>query len=355
MALDETAIRHLVLTELAKKGERYLPVGISARHVHLSAADIERLFGPGHTLTPIKPLVQPGQYASKEQVTLVGPKGELSKVRILGPARAETQVELAFTDAMKLGIKNVPVRMSGKLEGTPGIRLVGPAGEIAVDHGVIAAARHIHMSNAQAQAYGVHDGMVVSVRVGGERPCLLENVVCRTGDAHELEIHLDTDEANACGLSNGDYVELVLPGTEGGCCMGTCQNGSCTCAAHSAPPAPPEEPKPEVLDLVVERNISDAYRDGRQEVYCERAALVTPSAADRAEELGIRIVRMDPVHVPTPPRPEPERVVLELVTETDLNDAYRDNRTEVYCTKQALITDAAQDRMLETGIRVIRV
>lgn len=284
------------MTELARQGSKFVPVGISARHVHLSQGDIAALFGPGYELTPLKPLVQPGQYAAREQVTLVGPKGELGKVRILGPARAETQIELSFTDAMKLGIKNCPIRMSGDLAGTPGLKLVGPRGELTVTQGVIIAQRHLHLSGPQAQAYGVHDKQVVSVRVTGARPCLLEGVVCRVGEGHELEIHIDTDEANACALQNGDLLELVFPGqSEGHRCQGTCRSGGdCTCGHHSAPApalAPPAEPEQEPLDLVTERDINDAFRDSHPQVLCTKKALITPAAADRAAETGIKIVR----------------------------------------------------------------
>lgn len=363
MALDENAVRRLVLSELAKQGERYVPVGVSARHVHLSAADAAALFGPGHSLTPIRPLSQPGQFASAEQVRLIGPKGTLEKVRVLGPVRAETQVEITLTDALRLGIPNAPVRMSGKLENTPGIRLAGPAGEISINRGVIVAARHLHMSGAEAAAYGVHDGMVVSVRLGGARPCVLENVVCRTGEGHALELHLDTDEANACGVGSGDYGELILPGN---CCKGDCRHcGGCGTEtkaepqkeprAESAPPPSPAPPQPEALELVTEQDIRDAARRGRAFVSCVRAALVTPSAADLAAELGIEIRRAAPVHVPSKPRQEPERVVLDLVTETDINDAFRDDRSAVYCLPRAIVTDAAQDRAIETGVKIVRV
>lgn len=297
MALDETAIRHLVLTELARQGSKYVPVGISARHVHLSQGDIAALFGPGYQLTPLKPLVQPGQYAAREQVTLVGPKGELGKVRILGPARGATQVELSFTDAMKLGIRNCPIRMSGDLAGTPGLKLVGPQGEINITQGVIIAQRHLHLSDDQAKAYGVHDKQVVSVRVTGQRPCLLEGVVCRVGSGHELELHIDTDEANGCALTNGDLLELVFPGQpEAHHCQGTCHSGGCTCGGHghgAAPaPQPAPEPEQEPLDLVTERDINDAFRDNLPQVLCQKKALITPAAADRAAETGIKIVRV---------------------------------------------------------------
>ena len=368
MAIDETFVRHFVLTELAKQGERYLPVGVSARHVHLCSADIETLFGPGYSLSVCRPLVQPGQFAARSQVTLRGPKGELAKVRVLGPARPETQVEITLSDAARLGLKNVPVRMSGKLEGTPGLELMGPAGSVALDHGLIVAARHIHFSAAQAAAYGVHDGMVVAVRVGGARPCVLENVVCRCGGGHELELHLDTDEANACGLGNGDYAELLLPG-EGCRCGGACKcgdcggackcgdcGGACKCGeqAEAPAPVPPAQEEPP-LDLVTEQDIRDAAKAGRGFVRCLRRALVTPAAADRAAAEGIEILREAPAHTPAPRRAAPEPEVLELVTEADLNDAYRANRTEIRCTRGAVITDAALDRAAETGIRIRRM
>lgn len=295
MALDETAIRHTVLTELARQGSKFVPVGISARHVHLTAQDIETLFGPGYQLDPLKPIVQPGQYASKEQLTLVGPKGKIEKVRILGPARPYTQVELSFTDAMKLGIKDCPIRMSADIQGTPGLKIIGPKGELNLTQGVIIAARHLHFTDEQAQAYGVHNGQIVAVRVTGPRPCLLENVVCRVGAAHELEVHIDTDEANACALKNGDLVELVFPGEPAHSCRGTCQTGSCTCggSGKSAPAAAPQpEPEQEPLELVTERDVNDAFRDNHDQIPCTKNALITPAAVDRAAETGIKIVRV---------------------------------------------------------------
>ena len=201
---------------------------------------------------------------------------------------------------MKLGIRDCPIRMSGDIQGTPGLKLVGPKGELEVPQGVIVAARHLHFTDEQAKAYGVHDKQVVAVRVTGQRPCLLENVVCRVGAAHELEVHIDTDEANACALKNGDLLELVFPGQpEGHHCQGNCHNGGgCTCG-HSqdtcAPaPAPqqPPEPEQEPLDLVTERDINDAYRDNLSQVLCQKQALITPAAVDRAAETGIKIVRV---------------------------------------------------------------
>lgn len=173
-------------------------IGLSNKHLHLQKEHIEILFGKGHELTPTKPLVQPGQFACEEKVDIVGPKNTLKGIRVLGPARLETQVEVAMTDARTLGIK-APVRESGKLEGTPGCKIVGPCGEVEIDHGVIVALRHVHLSPAQAEEAGVKDKDIVSIKIEGERGLVFNNVLVRSGDAHEREVHLDTDEGNAAG------------------------------------------------------------------------------------------------------------------------------------------------------------
>lgn len=182
-------------------------IGLSNKHLHLKEADIETLFGKGHQLTPTKALVQPGQFACEEKVDIVGPKGTLKGVRVLGPARPETQVELAMTDARAIGIK-APVRESGKLDGTPGCKLIGPAGEVDLDHGVIVALRHIHLSPAQAAEAGVKDKDVISIKVQGERGLVFDNVLVRSGEGHESEIHLDTDEGNAAGCGPDASAEI---------------------------------------------------------------------------------------------------------------------------------------------------
>ena len=173
-------------------------IGLSNKHLHLSEEHIEALFGKGHQLTPTKPLVQPGQFACEEKVDIVGPKATLKGIRVLGPARKETQVELAMTDARTIGIK-APIRESGKLEGTPGCKIVGPCGEVEIDHGVIVALRHVHLSPAQAEEAGVKDKDIVSIKIEGERGLVFNNVLLRSGDAHEREVHLDTDEGYAAG------------------------------------------------------------------------------------------------------------------------------------------------------------
>lgn len=183
-------------------------VGVSGRHVHLSQEDLEALFGAGYELTPIKELSQPGQFAAKETVTLVGPKGVIERVRVLGPVRPSTQVEVLRGDTFKLGVPAC-VRMSGKLEGTPGVTLAGPHGTVALPQGVIVAARHIHMTCDEAAKCGLHDGQVVSIAFGGERGGRLDNVVVRANNTSALDCHIDTEEANAFGIKNGSVVEII--------------------------------------------------------------------------------------------------------------------------------------------------
>lgn len=207
-------ITQMVIEELEKK-KMTVPVGISNRHVHLSREDFDILFGPGRELTRKKELRQPGQYAAEEVVTLKGPKGWLEKVRVLGPLRVETQIEISISDEFKLGVP-APIRESGHLNWTPGIELVGPAGNVKKDHGVIAALRHIHMTPDQAALMGVKDKETVAVDVGGRRGVILKNVLVRVSEQYALEMHVDVDEANACGMKNGDQA-VVLPhlGKEG--------------------------------------------------------------------------------------------------------------------------------------------
>jgi propanediol utilization protein len=189
-------------------GVEPIPVGISNRHLHLSQADMDVLFGPGYELTKIKDLKQPGQFASKETVTIVGPKGALEKVRVLGPIRKATQVELLLGDSFKLGIKP-PTRMSGDLAGSPGATLVGPKGTVVLSEGVIVAQRHIHMTAAEAEAYGVTNGQTVSIEFDGPRCGVLGNVAIRAGEGHALECHVDTEEANALAITSDTTFKLI--------------------------------------------------------------------------------------------------------------------------------------------------
>lgn len=187
-----------------------VPVGISNRHIHLSREHVEQLFGIGYQLTKMKDLKQVGQFAAEETVTLVGKKGKISNVRVLGPERKQTQVEISRTDSYVLGV-DPPIRDSGDLEGSEGITIVGPKGEVTIDEGVILAFRHIHFSPEDAERFGVHDKQLVSVQVEGVRSLTLEHVLCRVHKDFRLEFHIDTDEANAAGLSNGMELEVIVP------------------------------------------------------------------------------------------------------------------------------------------------
>lgn len=200
-------VAEAVRAELQKRS-RQVPVGISVRHIHLSRADVDRLFGRNYQLTPKKKLSQPGQYACEECLDVIGPKGELKKVRILGPERRATQIELAQTDCRNIGI-TAPVRSSGNTAGTPGITLRGPLGEITVPEGVIIADRHLHMSEGEAAAFGLKDGDHVRIQVDGVKPGVLGNVLVRAGNGHSLDLHIDTDDGNAFLLRQGQLVTVL--------------------------------------------------------------------------------------------------------------------------------------------------
>jgi putative phosphotransacetylase len=182
--------------------------GVSNKHLHLSEEHLAALFGDGHALTPYKQLVQPGQFAAEEKVDIIGPKGAIKGLRVIGPTRPQTQVELAITDARGIGLAP-PVVESGHLGGTPGVKLVGPAGEVGLDEGVMVALRHIHLNPGQAEEAGLKDHDIVDVATRGARPLIFEDVVIRAGTAHEREFHVDTDEANAAGVASGDEAEII--------------------------------------------------------------------------------------------------------------------------------------------------
>ena len=186
-----------------------LPVGVSVRHVHVSASDLEVLYGPGHKLTPLRDLYQEGEFAAREVVTLVGSKMRaIENVRILGPVRGRTQVEVARTDAIYLGI-NPPVRASGNLAGSSPITLVGPKGTLILSEGAIIANRHIHMSPGDARQFGVSDHDLVQVEVVGEKGLIFNHVQIRVKDNFRLEMHLDTDDANASGITTGARAHIL--------------------------------------------------------------------------------------------------------------------------------------------------
>ena len=189
--------------------ENKILVETSARHIHLTKEAVEVLYGQGAELTVKKMLSQPGQFATgNAKITLVGPKGSLA-VSVLGPTRPANQVELSFSDARALGLAGVPVRESGDVANTPGVKLVGPCGELEIDNGVIIAKRHIHMRPEEAEALGVTNGQIVKVRVNSARSLIFDDVVCRVSDKFALAMHIDTDECNAACAFGEIYGEIV--------------------------------------------------------------------------------------------------------------------------------------------------
>ncbi len=190
--------------------EKHVVINLSNRHLHISQEDLEILFGAGHQLKNIKHLMQPGQYACEETVTLVGQKGSIENVRILGPVRQQTQVEVLQSDVYKLGKIQPPLRESGGLAGSAPFELIGPAGRIKKSEGMIIAMRHIHMDPASAERFGCKDKQIVKLRAGSPgREAVLENVVIRVSPSYALECHIDFDEGNAVGIGNGTQGEIM--------------------------------------------------------------------------------------------------------------------------------------------------
>ncbi|PKO56292.1 MAG: acetate/propionate family kinase [Betaproteobacteria bacterium HGW-Betaproteobacteria-21] len=209
-ALRAIERNELIVAMKEDQADAPIPIEISAHHVHLSQADVEALFGPGHQLTPEHELSQPGQFACAEKVHLVGPKGRIANVRVLGPTRKETQGEIAMTEQFKVGIQP-PIRQSGDLANTPGVTLEGPYGSTVIERGVICAQRHIHMAPEDALRFRVRDNYVVRVRVEGERELIFGDVVVRVNPAFRLAMHIDTDEGNAANIRTGmiGYIEEI--------------------------------------------------------------------------------------------------------------------------------------------------
>jgi len=185
-----------------------VPIAMSNRHIHLSQKDLEILFGEGHELTKFKDLSQPGQYACEEKVDITGPKGTIKGVRILGPVRPETQLEVSVADSFALGVKP-PVRDSGDIKDSPGVTLTGPKGQVEIPEGAIVASRHIHMHTSDAEKFGLKDKDEVQVKVDGKRGLIFDNVLVRVSDKYALEMHVDVEEGNAAGVKNGQMVEIL--------------------------------------------------------------------------------------------------------------------------------------------------
>ena len=216
MAYNDTLVAEIVGRVMASLGDNQavsgndtVPVGVSNRHIHLSTADLETLFGKGYELTPIKDLSQPGQFACKETLTIVGPSlRPIENVRVLGPVRKASQVEISRTDSFTLKVKP-PVRESGDIAGSAPITIIGPKGVVTLKEGCIIANRHIHMSLDEGAQFGLSDGQYVDVEVNGERRTKFYDVQVRVHKDFRLEMHIDTDDANAAGIGNGAKVKIV--------------------------------------------------------------------------------------------------------------------------------------------------
>ena len=216
MAYDAALVSEIVSRVMAQCGgvtaaaaDNTVPVGVSNRHIHLTAEHVETLFGKGYQLTPLKDLSQPGQYACKEQLTIIGPSlRPIEGVRVLGPVRKNSQVEISRTDSFVLKVKP-PVRESGDIAGSAPITIVGPKGVVTLKEGCIIDNRHIHMSEEEGAAFGLKDGEYVTVEVNGERRTTFYDVQVRVNKAFRLEMHIDTDDANAAGIGNGARVKIV--------------------------------------------------------------------------------------------------------------------------------------------------
>ena len=201
--MDEQALQTIADAVL---GRLFIELEASGRHVHVTEAQAMALFG--HSLTPKRPLSQPGQYLANERVTVIGPKGEFQNVAVLGPERKEGQVEISLTDGRVLGVEP-PIRLSGDVKDTPGISLLGPKGRVDLPRGLIAARRHIHLTPADGEKFNVTDGQVVKLQTFTRRPCIFDDVVVRIHKDFSAAVHLDYDEANACGFKNGDLGRIL--------------------------------------------------------------------------------------------------------------------------------------------------
>ncbi len=291
-------VQRVILTELGRRGQRFVPVMSSNKHVHLSQSDVEKLFGRGYQLTKMRDLVQPGQYACNERVMIQTKKGKMM-LRVVGPARKDTQVELSYTDCVQLGLR-APVRMSGDLDGSAGCTLINGDARVELSQGVIIAARHLHLAKEEAVAFGLADGDIISLAVEGMRATTLQNVVVRCGDGHVMEAHIDTDEANACALNNGQLCALIsAEATQTSKAEITTLLGQMMNLAEQTTTAPPSPQKSNLMDLtaekrclITEEQVYEAVKEKMKIIRYAKDAIVTPLAKDVALEKGIALVVM---------------------------------------------------------------
>lgn len=282
--MDQELLRTIITRILAKitgyslmpAHPQPLPVGVSNRHLHLSSADLEALFGAGYQLQRQRDLLQPGQFAAMETVNIAGPKGCIEKVRVLGPVRKQTQVEVSRGDGYKLGL-NPPIRESGKLQGSCGVTLIGPKGSVHLKEGLIIAQRHIHMSPDDAVHYGVADGENVQVKTGGERSLVFDQVLVRVSRNFNLEFHLDIDEANAAGIRQGDLVNLLTDNS-----VIEMRNKSVQFKNERKIPDTP-------FTLVTEEIVRSAWKN-KTAILVTDGSIFTPLARDTIKELGMEVI-----------------------------------------------------------------
>ncbi|MHC1787146.1 MAG: PduL/EutD family phosphate acyltransferase [Christensenellales bacterium] len=263
----------MVLGELARQGDFRVPVNASSRHIHLCQRDVDALFQPGYQLTRLRDLVQPGQYACQEQIVMQTDAGQLS-LRVVGPLRAETQIELLVSEAVKLKIEPL-LRLSGDIAGTPGCWLVNRDKRVRLERGVIVAARHMHLSPEESAVYGLRQGDRVSLEVPGPRGTLLNEVIVRSGPGHVLEAHIDREEANACGLSDGQICTILKP------------------ASVDAAPGPAAAEGITVASggLLGETEVRIAIQQGKKSIRYGKGVIVTPLARDAAWENHIELIQ----------------------------------------------------------------
>ncbi|MCL1854309.1 MAG: PduL/EutD family phosphate acyltransferase [Clostridia bacterium] len=298
-------VLRMVLTEMAKAGTLFAPIAVSGRHAHLSLRDAEILFGPGYQFTPLRDLIQPGQFACREQVVLEIGRDRL-QLRIVGPVRQETQVELTLTDSVKLGVRP-PIRMSGDLEGSLGGVLIHEDRRVALPQGVIVAARHLHLSAEEGLAFGLGDGDVVELALEGLREAVLGNMIVRCGPGHRMEAHIDTDEANACGLAEGRLGRgrptevfttaepALAPASPNVPAAGEPAAGQAGLKADFIPVSP--DLSAADLDLtegrgllLTEEDVRQAIRNGYRRIRCGEGAIVTPLARDTARDGDVELM-----------------------------------------------------------------
>jgi putative phosphotransacetylase len=280
--MDSRTIQSIVeevLQQINKKNvdlmPNQVPISVSARHVHLSVHDLGVLFGVSYSLTKMKDLYQPNQFAAEETVTIAGPKGSIERVRILGPSRSITQVEVSQTDAIKLGL-NAPLRQSGNISGSAPVTIIGPNGSLYIKEGLIIAQRHIHMAPSDAERFGVKDGQFVQVKIDSDRPMIFEKVLIRVSSSYLLEMHIDTDEANASFIKTGQAGQIV-------------QQDS----IHPQPLIFDRKPIPERFENnIFERKVlsqSDIQKNADTVIRIRKSTIVTDLAKETALEMGKRI------------------------------------------------------------------